>query len=130
MGLDATGIGEVATGVKDIVGMLFGDKSSEEQAKIANAYQLVQLQAQANTAQIAVNQAAETGSGTTFRDGAGWVCVAGLAATVLKPLIEWATALCGHPIILPTVDTTTTGTMLAGLLGLGAMHMNESIKSQ
>lgn len=130
MGLDVTGIGTAVTGVKDILGMFFPDKTEEEKAKMAQAFQLLQLQAAADQSQVAVNQAAAASGGTTFRDGAGWVCVAGMAVTVLKPLIEWLSAVLGHPLILPSVDTTTTGTMLAGLLGLGAMHMNESIKSQ
>ena len=130
MGLDITGIGTAVTGVKDILGMFFPDKTDEEKVKMAQAFQILQLQASADAGQVAVNQASSTAGGTTFRDGAGWVCVAGMAVTVLKPLIEWVSAMLGHPLVLPSVDTTTTGTMLAGLLGLGAMHMNESIKTQ
>ena len=76
---------------------------------------LVELQAQANA-----NEANQPG--THFRDGAGWVCVIGLAVNVLKPLIEWASTIAGHPLVLPPIDTRATDTMLYGLLGLGTMH--------
>lgn len=128
MGLDVTGIGTAVTGIKDILGMFFPDKTEEEKAKMAQAFQIYQLQTQSDLAQSAVNQASAATGGVTFRDGAGWVCVAGMAVTILKPLVEWGATLCGHPLVLPAVDTEMTMSMLLGLLGLGGMHMNESIK--
>jgi len=122
MGLDATGVGEAVTGVKDILGMFFPDKTEEDKAKMVQALTIWQGQQDLAKAQIAVNAAEATQPGMHFRDGAGWVCVVGLAVTVLKPLIEWGSAIVGHPLILPPVDTSMTGTMLASLLGLGAMH--------
>jgi hypothetical protein len=41
----------------------------------------------------------------------------------LKSPIEWVTSLAGHPVTLPSVDTSTTTTMLFALLGLGGMHV-------
>lgn len=128
MGLDITGIGTAVSSVKDILGMFFPDKTDEEKAKMAQAFSIMQLQASADHDQSAVNQASATAGGVTFRDGAGWVCVVGMGVTILKPLVEWGSALVGHPIQLPAVDMETTTTMLLGLLGLGGMHMNESIK--
>lgn len=67
--------------------------------------------------------AAEAGKdGTHFRDGAGWVCVAGFALVVLRPLVEWGAALAGHPLTLPAIDTSETTPMLVALLGLGGYH--------
>ena len=122
MSLDATGIGEAVTGVKDILGMFFPDKTEEDKAKMTQALVLWQGQQDLAKAQIAVNAAEAATPGVHFRDGAGWVCVVGLAVTVLKPLIEWASAILGHPLALPSVDTNTTSVMLTSLLGLGSMH--------
>ena len=126
---DITGIGGVVTGAKDILGMFFPDKTEEEKAKIAAALdlqkdqdKLVELQAQANA-----NEALHPGM--HFRDGAGWVCVVGMAVSVLKPLIEWGSHIIGNPITLPPVDITTTSTMLYALLGLGGMHAAPAVIS-
>ena len=51
-----------------------------------------------------------------------------MAISILKPVIEWGATLVGHPVVLPLVDTATTGSMLMALLGLGAMHMNENVQ--
>ena len=126
-GFDVTGVGAAVTGVKDILGMFFPDKTEEEKMKMAQALQLHNdaqqlqiLQAQANA-----NEALQPGM--HFRDGAGWVCVVGMAVAVLKPLIEWGAALVGYPLVLPPVDTSTTSTMLYALLGLGGMHAAPAI---
>ncbi len=126
--MDITGIGTAVTGVKDILGMFFPDKTEEEKAKMLQAFQMMQLQQQSDTAQSAVNQASATAGGITFRDGAGWVCVAGFAVTVLRPLVQWGTILAGHPVELPTMDTTEIIPMLLGLLGLGGMHLYENTR--
>ena len=125
--LDITGVGTAVTGVKDILGMFFPDKTEEEKAKMTQALQLWQGQQDLAKAQIAANTAEATQPGMHFRDGAGWVCVVGLAVTVLKPLIEWFSAIVGHPLVLPSVDTSTTSIMLTSLLGLGGMHAAPSI---
>ena len=126
--MDVTGIGEAATAVKDVLGMFFPDKTEEEKAKIAAVFQMAQIQAEADEAQTKVNAAAAAVQGFTFRDGAGWVCVAGFAVNVLRPLIAWAFAIGGHPVNLPEMDTTQTLPMLLGLLGLGGMHTYQSVK--
>lgn len=77
---------------------------------------------QTQTAQIGVNQAEAAQPGAHFRDGAGWVCVAGFALGVARPLVEWGAILAGHPVTLPALDTSETGSMLVALLGLGAYH--------
>lgn len=123
MGLDVTGIGTAVTGVKDILGMFFPDKTDEEKAKMAQAFQIMQLQATADQGQNAVNQAEASQPGFHFRDGAGWVCVAGFAVNVLRPLVEWGSTFVGHPVSLPGMDTSETLPMLLGLLGLGGMHV-------
>ena len=75
--MDITGVGTAVTGIKDILGMFFPDKTEEEKAKIAQAFQLAQLQADADKAQITANTA-EAGNVSTFVSGwrpfIGWVC--------------------------------------------------------
>ena len=95
---------------------------------MAQAFSVMQLQAQADQGQNAVNAAAAAKQPITFRDGAGWVCVIGFAVTVLRPLVSWGCILAGHPVTLPAMDMTEIGPMLLGLLGLGGMHMNEQIQ--
>jgi hypothetical protein len=125
---DITGIGTAITGVKDILGMFFPDKTEEDKAKMAQAFQLMQLQAQADQAQIAANTAEAATGGLHFRDGAGWVCVVGFAISALRPLISWGCILAGHPVVLPAMDMSEMGPMLAALLGLGTMHTYQQSK--
>lgn len=126
--MDITGIGTAASAVEKILGMFFPDKTQEERDKMAAAFNVLQIQASADASQNAVNQADATKQPLTFRDGAGWVCVAGFAVNVLRPLISWGFTIGGHPIQLPEMDTSQTLPMLLGLLGLGGMHMTERLK--
>jgi hypothetical protein len=86
-------------------------------------------QAQAMQGQLDANKAEAEQGGTHFRDGAGWVCVAGFGLVVLRPLIEWGAVLAGHPVTLPAIDTSETGPMLVALLGLGGYHAAPAIVS-
>jgi hypothetical protein len=129
MGLDITGIGSVADLIKTGIDKIWPDPAKAAEAKIAilqaeqsGALKALDAQLQLNLEQIKANAVAEAKDGMSFRDGAGWICVIGLGVQVLKPLVEWAAAIAGHPIILPSVDTSTTTTMLFALLGLGGMH--------
>jgi hypothetical protein len=133
--MDITGIGSIADLIKTGIDKIWPDPAKAAEAKIAilqaeNAglFKEMDAQLQLNLEQIKANAVAEAKPGVTFRDGAGWTCVAGFALTALKSPIEWGCALAGHPISLPSVDTSTIIPMLIGLLGLGGMHMNEQIK--
>lgn len=123
MDVNVTPVGAVASLADDVVKRLFPDKTAEEQAKLAAAATIVQGQLAANTAEAAQ-------PGLHFRDGAGWVCVIGFALMVLRAPIEWVCALAGHPITLPQADTSTSTDMLAGLLGLGTMHVYQQTKGK
>ena len=122
MSIDAAGIGQAVTSLKDIVGMFFPDKTEAEKAQIAATVAIIKGQQDANTAEAAQ-------PGIHFRDGAGWVCVVSFGLSALKAPIEWGTALAGHPVVLPAADSTLTYSMLIGLLGLGGMHMNEQVQA-
>jgi Holin of 3TMs, for gene-transfer release len=132
MGLDITGIGSVADLVKDAIDKIFPNPTEAAAAKVAlfnaqSAGTLKQLDDdfQTNLEQIKANAAEAATPGFHFRDGAGWVCVAMFAIATLKAPIEWAATLFGHPITLPSVDTSVSTTMLFALLGLGGMHTFE-----
>jgi hypothetical protein len=132
MGLDLTGIGSVADLLGTAINKIWPNPTEAAAAKIAllNAQQAGTLkelddQFQTNLEQIKTNAVDEAKPGLSFRDGAGWVCVIGFSVTILKPLIEWASVLAGHPVTLPSVDTSTITTMLFALLGIGGMHVYE-----
>lgn len=135
MGLDLTGIGSVANLIKDGIDRLFPNKSDPAyvaaQAALINAQTAGTLKAMDDEFQLALEQiktnAAEASQpGFHFRDGAGWVCVTAFAIAALKAPIEWGCALAGHPVTLPSVDTSTTVPLLFALLGVGTMHVYQA----
>lgn len=83
--------------------------------------------------QLAVNQV-EAASTDRFvagwRPAVGWVCVSGLAYTVLlQPLLPWLVATLGVSVEpLPSVPTDALLTLLLGMLGLGGYRTLEKIK--
>lgn len=129
-----TPVGLVTSAISTVLDRVLPEDPAARQAA---AIEIMKLQAegtfeqkaelQTQAAQIAVNQAEAAQPGAHFRDGAGWMCVLGLAFDVLRAPIEWGTALAGHPIVLPPVDTSVTQTMLWGLLGLGGYHAAPAI---
>lgn len=132
MGLDLTGFGSVADLLKVGIEKIWPDptKRAEAQVAILNAQQAGALkelddQFQTNIEQIKANAVSEAKPGLSFRDGAGWVCVIGFSIATLKSPIEWACSLVGHPVTLPSVDTSTITTMLFALLGISGMHVYE-----
>jgi hypothetical protein len=109
---------------KTVIATLWPDKSAQEQAQLAAAVGLVQ-------GQLAVN-AAEATNPSVFVSGwrpfIGWVCGAGFAVQfVAGPLLEWASALAGHPIKFPAMDLGTMMPLLLGMLGLGGLRTAEKI---
>lgn len=135
MSLDFTGIGSVADLFTTVANKIWPDPAARAaaqaallQAQQAGALKQLDDDFQTNLEQIKVDAAEAATPGLHFRDGAGWVCVAGFALATLKAPIEWACALVGHAIVLPSVDTSTSTTMLFALLGLGGMHMAQQLK--
>ena len=64
-----------------------------------------------------------------WRPGIGWVCGAGFAVQfVVGPLAEWGSALYGHPVKFPQMDTGTMMPLLLGMLGLGGMRTAEKMQ--
>ena len=129
MGLDLTGIGAASDAISKILGLFFGDKTQEERDKAAQALAVLQMQAQQNLAQTQVNADAQAKEPFTFRDAAGWTCVAGFMVNVLRPIITWVAIGLGHPVELPAMDTSESGPILIGLLGLGGLHAYQKVNS-
>tara|TARA_R110000822_G_scaffold254506_3_gene380748 strand:+ start:401 stop:808 length:408 start_codon:yes stop_codon:yes gene_type:complete len=64
-----------------------------------------------------------------WRPAIGWVCGAGFAVQfVIGPLAEWGSALYGHPVKFPQMDTGTMMPLLLGMLGLGGMRTAEKMQ--
>ena len=64
-----------------------------------------------------------------WRPAIGWICGLGFAVQfVVGPLAEWGSALYGHPVKFPNMDTGTMMPLLFGMLGLGGMRTVEKIQ--
>lgn len=122
MGLDVTGIGAAVTGVKDILGMVFPNKTEEEKAQIAATLQLIQGQTDINKA-----EAQSTDPLQHWRGGMGWVCVLGYFHNfIFQPLFTDLMQIIGKgQIILPQLDIGPLATLTLGMLGLGGLHVAE-----
>jgi hypothetical protein len=132
--MDITGIGTAVTGVKDILGMFFPDKTEEEKAKMAQAFQLVQLQFEADKAQVETNTE-EAKNPSIFVSGwrpfIGWVCGSACAWNWIGiSVVKTACTLLEYKILVPIEPASLTEMMpvLLGLLGLGAMRTVEKIQ--
>lgn len=133
MGLDISGIGSAVIGVKDILGMFFPDKTEEEKDKMVQAFQLVQLQQQADQAQTDVNKV-EAGSTSVFVSGwrpfIGWVCGSACAwnwigISILKTILSVAAVKLA--IDIQPASLTEMMPVLLGLLGLGGLRTIEKM---
>lgn len=60
-----------------------------------------------------------------WRPAIGWVCGAAFAFEfLLRPLLQWGCALAGHPVALPSLDSTLTQLTYA-MLGMGTLRTIE-----
>lgn len=93
------------------------------------ADEMAQLQA------VTVNQTdidkVEAASSSLFVAGwrpyVGWICGTGLGIDcILRPLVNWAAALCGHPVDFPVMSNVLLQSTMAGLLGLG--HISRTVE--
>lgn len=84
-------------------------------------------------AQIAVNQeeAKSEGFKSSWRPLIGYICGAGLAYEVLlRPLVNFTAQCFGSKAMAQDLDMGTLLTLLTGMLGLGAMRMNEKLQDK
>lgn len=132
MALDpVTALFEVGSKVLDRV---LPDPAQQAAAKL----ELMKLQQNGELAQITgqmdINKV-EAASSSVFvsgwRPGIGWVCGAGFAVQfVIGPLAEWGSALAGHPVKFPQMDTGTMMPLLLGMLGLGGLRTAEKLQDK
>lgn len=118
------------------VGSKVIDRVWPDPAQAASAkLELMKLQQSGELAQIAgqmdINKA-EAANPSVFvsgwRPSIGWVCGAGFAVQfVIGPLAEWGSALYGHPVKFPQMDTGTMMPLLLGMLGLGGLRTAEKL---
>ena len=107
------------------------DPAQQAAAKL----ELMKLQQNGELTQIAgqmeINKV-EAASSSIFvsgwRPAIGWICGAGFAVQfVIGPLAEWGSALAGHPVKFPQMDTGTMMPLLLGMLGLGGLRTAEKL---
>lgn len=112
-----------------LIDRLWPNPEEKDKAKLA----LLQLQQQGEltqiTGQLEVNKV-EAASNSTFVAGwrpfIGWICGTALASDmIIRPLLTWGAALCGKVVSYPSLDMGTLLTLLAGMLGFGAMRTVE-----
>lgn len=118
--MDLTGIGAAATAAKDILGMIFPNKTEEEKAQLAAAMALVQSQTAIDNTEAASSDPLQH-----WRGGMGWVCVIGYFHNfIFQPLFTDVCALIGKSdIVLHPLDIGPLATLTLGMLGLGGLHV-------
>lgn len=137
MGLDITGFGAVANFATNVIDRFVPDATANAAAKNALAAamlngQLAQAAAETDLlkAQVGVDQAEAANTNwfvAGWRPAVGWVCVLGLLYSfVVRPLAGGVAAKHGVP--LEALDMGTLGTLLFGMLGLGAARTIEKIQ--
>jgi len=122
---DITGMGQVFSSVKDILGMIFPNKTEEEKAQMTMAFQMIQ-----NQTDIDKTEANSSDPLQHWRGGLGWVCVMGYFYNfVAQPLIVDVMAIVGRPINLHPLAIEPLVTLTLGMLGLGGMHVYQQVKA-
>ena len=120
----------------DVVGKVLDKVLPDPKARAEALQKLEDLRQSGDLAiiagQVDINKI-EAGSADPFtsrwRPFIGWVCGAALAfQLVVGPLIVWGTALAGHPVAVPAMQTELLTTLLIGMLGLGGMRTVEKLQ--
>jgi len=121
-----------------IIDKIFPDPQAKAQAQLAllqaqqaGEFKEIDAQLQMAKGQTDTNLA-EAQNPSLFVSGwrpfIGWICGLGLASQfIVGPFATWAASLLGHPVPFPTLELGTLMTLLAGMLGLGAMRTTEKI---
>lgn len=121
----------VAAPILHIIDKVVPDKAANDAAKAqlntllaqgALQEELMQLQA-VTSAQSDVNKV-EAASTSLFVAGwrpyVGWICGTALGLDcIVRPLVNWSAALCGHPIDFPALNSPWMQATMSGMLGLG-----------
>ena len=122
--MDITGIGAVATAAKDILGMIFPNKTEEEKAQLGAALALINAQTDIDKAEAQSSDPLQH-----WRGGLGWVCTLAYGWNfVAQPIVVALCLISRHPINLPVLDIAPLATLTLGMLGLGGLHVAERVK--
>ena len=125
----------------ELIKKLFPDPAAQADAnlkllQLAQTGELAALAAQTDIAkaQIAVNLADAAGQSPMQRNGRPfiiWVCGVALAwDTVLRPMVTYGAAWAGHALPeLPNLQTEQLYSIMAGVLGLGALRSVDKAKA-
>jgi len=128
-------IGSVFSGIgglaKDIRSAITGEVSPEKKAELAVL--AANIEAAANTAQTAINQAEATHASVFvagWRPAIGWICAAVLAWNFIgHPLAMWATAIWTPQVQPPAlIAADSLFEIVMGMLGLGGLRSWEKLK--
>lgn len=123
------------TAVLGIGGKLIDRLWPDPEKKAAAQLELIKLQQSGELAAIAgqleINkiEAAHTSVFVSgWRPAVGWISALGLGIQfVVNPLITWASAFVGRPIVFPNLDLSLLLTLLGGMLGLGGLRTYEKV---
>jgi hypothetical protein len=120
-------IGAVASLADTVVSRVWPDATEVERAKIEMLVSEMNNEYKLLLSQIEVNKI-EAGSSQWFssnwRPFVGWVCAIALGySAVIDPFLRFTAAVIfGYTGTFPVLDTSITGQILTGLLGLGVMR--------
>lgn len=131
--------GGIVGSILQIIDKIIPDPAAKAQAQLAvlqlqQSGQLAELQGQLQQqlAQSTVDNSDAQSKDwfqSDWRPFVGWICGLGLCYSfLLRPLIAWLSPLWKLPDP-PALDLGTLMTLLFGMLGLGALKMNETIKT-
>lgn len=127
-------IGDIFTGVSDILGKFITDPNQ----KLAASVELAKLQDGAAArfdseimGQIGTNTE-EAKSASLFvagwRPAVGWICATGIGwSFVASPLVGAIAGFFGFKGHMPVVDTGQLMTLITGMLGFGALRTYETV---
>lgn len=128
----------IIDGILKVVDKLIPDPQAKAAAQLevlkmsqAGEFKQLEVDMQVALGQLKVNEA-EANSASVFkgswRPATGWVCLAGLAYTVIaQPLLAWVSTIKGVPVP-PSLDTNELMFLLTGMLGLSGMRSFEKTK--
>lgn len=131
--MDLTGFGSIAKLIDDGVNKIWPDKTEAQKQEFQLLQQQLTQEYATVLAQIDVNK--EEAKSTNWfvagwRPAIGWICGATLAYSALfEPIARFvANVGFGYKGEFPVIDTTLTGEILVGMLGLGSIRSFDKLK--
>ncbi len=118
--------------VGEVLDRVVPDKAGNEKAKSDLERTLAQAAVKGQLGQLEINKV-EAAHRSVFVAGwrpcVGWVCAAALAFHfIVAPVVEWAGALWGFHLPVPSFDMDSLLFVLGSLLGIGSLRTLEKTK--